>query len=163
LGRQIHKEKKTGMNPQLTVSVDEAFARSVGRNLKPSDIRELHLMYGIKGLQKRCEAVVRSYKSSYKVLGLKYRGQPCAIAGTSLDGRIWMVSTSGISKCVKLILAEYSKVLAFLSYGLPATTLFNTIDPLSVKTIRLLKRLGFSVEQERNSKYLRIEVQHGTR
>jgi len=146
------------MTPKLTVNVDEAFARSIGKKLKPSDIRELQLMYGIKGLHKRIEAVVHSYKTSYKVVGLLYKGKPCAIAGISLDGRIWMVSTVNISKCIKVILEEYRQILAFLSYGLPTITLFNTIDPLSVQTIRLLKRIGFSITQERNSKYLRIEI-----
>ncbi len=146
----------------LELNIDEHYASHIGRHLKPSDVFELKLMYGIKGVGKRCAAIVESVKGSYKVIGLSYKNKPCVIAGVNLSGRIWMVSTQAISKCTRYILRNFERLLFLLSYGVPSPVLFNQIDPLSTHTIRLLRRLGFSIEQDRGSKYLRIEVQNGS-
>jgi len=148
------------MTTKITLDVTEDFAGYIGMNLKPTDILELKSMYGIKGEQKRRAAIIRSFKGSYKIVGLIFKDKPCAIAGVDIKGRIWMVSTLYIDKCTRFILNNYRKIITILSYGLPASVLFNQIDPLSIKTIRLLKRLGFKITQERHSRYLRIEVQN---
>jgi hypothetical protein len=122
---------------------------AIAANLKTDDIIEINTLYSVD----HWEGIYWSVQESDAYFVIKIDEEAVLLCGAK-DSTVWMVSTPKIDKLMRFILRNHKSVLDLFNQPI----LKNTILSTSIKTIRLLERLGFEVVPDGEDRFTIIRT-----